>query len=57
MSERRSTRPMPNSVIAVPVVSTVMAAAEDERAHWQRDAEVELRGRDEKTTTWVRRED
>jgi adenylate cyclase len=35
---------------------TVLAAAEDERAHWQRDGEVELRGRDETTRTWVRRE-
>jgi adenylate cyclase len=41
---------------AVASEATVMAAAEDERAHWQRDAEVELRGRDEKTTTWVRRD-
>jgi len=35
---------------------TVLAAAEEERAHWQRDGEVELRGRGEKTTTWVRRQ-
>jgi len=41
---------------AVASEATVLAAAEDERAHWQRDAEVELRGRDEKTTTWVRRD-
>src|SRR3954452_20567994 len=41
---------------AIASESTVMAAAEEERAHWQRDGEVELRGRDEKTRTWVRRE-
>jgi adenylate cyclase len=35
--------------------STVQAAAEEERAHWQPDAEVWLRGRDEVTRTWVRR--
>ena len=34
---------------------TVQAAAPDERAQWVRDREVELRGRDEPTTTWVRR--
>jgi hypothetical protein len=32
----------------------VFAAPPDEREHWVRDAEVELRGRDEPTTTWVR---
>jgi class 3 adenylate cyclase len=42
---------------AVASEATVLAAADDERAHWQRDREVELRGRDEPTTTWVRRED
>jgi adenylate cyclase len=41
---------------AVASEATVLAAAEDERAHWQRDGEVELRGRDETTRTWVRRE-
>jgi class 3 adenylate cyclase len=41
---------------AVASEATVRAAAEDERAHWQRDGEVELRGRDETTRTWVRRE-
>jgi class 3 adenylate cyclase len=35
--------------------ATVLAAAPDERAHWVRDGEVELRGRDETTSTWVRR--
>lgn len=35
--------------------STVLAAAPEERAHWVRDGEVELRGRGEPTTTWVRR--
>jgi adenylate cyclase len=34
---------------------TVEAAATAERAHWQPDAEVRLRGRDEVTRTWVRR--
>ena len=40
---------------AVASEATVRAAATDERAHWQRDGEVELRGRDEATRTWVRR--
>jgi adenylate cyclase len=35
--------------------STVQAAPPAERACWVRDAEVELRGRDEPTRTWVRR--
>jgi adenylate cyclase len=34
--------------------ATVLAAAPEERVHWVRDAEVELRGRGETTTTWVR---
>ena len=34
--------------------STVRAAAPEERGHWVRDADVELRGRGE-ATTWVRR--
>jgi adenylate cyclase len=34
---------------------TVRAAPLGEREHWVRDTEVELRGRDEPTTTWVRR--
>jgi hypothetical protein len=33
----------------------VQAAAPEERAHWVRDRAVELRGRGEPTTTWVRR--
>jgi class 3 adenylate cyclase len=40
---------------AVASEATVLTAAEDERAHWERDGEVELRGRDEPTRTWVRR--
>jgi adenylate cyclase len=40
---------------AVASEATVLAAAEDERAHWERDREVALRGRDEPTRTWVRR--
>jgi class 3 adenylate cyclase len=36
--------------------ATVLAAPPDEREDWVRDAEVELRGRDELTTTWVRRD-
>jgi adenylate cyclase len=40
---------------AVASETTVQAAAPDERGYWMRDREVELRGRDEKTTTWVRR--
>jgi adenylate cyclase len=34
---------------------TVRAAGPDERAHWVRDDEVRLRGRDEPTVTWVLR--
>jgi adenylate cyclase len=33
--------------------AAVEAACEDERAHWARDAAIELRGRGEPTTTWV----
>jgi adenylate cyclase len=40
---------------AVTSEATVLAAAADERAHWVRDTEVELRGRGEPTATWVRR--
>ena len=40
---------------AVASAATVQAAAPGEREHWERDAEVELRGRGEKTETWVRR--
>jgi adenylate cyclase len=40
---------------AVASAATVQAAAPEEREHWERDAEVELRGRGEKTETWVRR--
>ncbi|TFV89860.1 adenylate/guanylate cyclase domain-containing protein [Blastococcus sp. CT_GayMR16] len=36
--------------------ATVLAADPEERAHWERDGEVELRGRDVATRTWVRRE-
>jgi adenylate cyclase len=42
---------------AVASEATVRAADEREREHWRRDAEVELRGRDEPTVTWVRRVD
>jgi adenylate cyclase len=35
--------------------ATVEAAADREQVHWQPDAEVWLRGRDEVTRTWVRR--
>jgi class 3 adenylate cyclase len=35
--------------------ATVQAAASAERNHWVPDVEVELRGRDEPTRTWVRR--
>ncbi|SOC46669.1 adenylate cyclase [Blastococcus aggregatus] len=35
--------------------AAVRGAAPDERAHWLRDVEVELRGRGEPTATWVRR--
>lgn len=37
--------------------ATVLAAAPGEREHWVRDAEVELRGRDEPTSTWERSDD
>jgi adenylate cyclase len=40
---------------AVTSEATVLAAAPAERAHWVRDREVELRGQDEPTSTWVRR--
>ncbi|MCW2703386.1 MAG: Adenylate cyclase, family protein 3 [Blastococcus sp.] len=40
---------------AVASEATVLAADPDERAHWVRDGEVELRGRDVSTPTWVRR--
>ena len=40
---------------AVTSEPTVLAAAPAERAHWVRDREVVLRGRDEPTSTWVRR--
>ena len=40
---------------AVASEATVLAAADDERKHWELDVEVELRGRDEPTRTWVRR--
>jgi class 3 adenylate cyclase len=39
---------------AVASEATVQAAAPEERRHWARDAEVELRGRGEPTRTWVR---
>jgi class 3 adenylate cyclase len=39
---------------AVASEATVLTAGPDERAHWVRDREVELRGRDEPTVTWVR---
>jgi adenylate cyclase len=35
--------------------ATVHAAAPEERAHWEQDGQVELRGRGEPTVTWVRR--
>ncbi|GAA3183732.1 adenylate/guanylate cyclase domain-containing protein [Blastococcus jejuensis] len=38
---------------AVASAPTVQAAAPEEREHWVRDGEVELRGRDEQTETWV----
>ena len=41
---------------AVGSEATVLAADPDERAHWVRDGEVELRGRDVSTPTWVRRD-
>jgi class 3 adenylate cyclase len=40
---------------AVASEATVQAAPPDERRHWARDADVELRGRGEPTRTWVRR--
>src|SRR5215212_2172736 len=40
---------------AVASEPTVLAAHPGEREHWVRDGEVELRGRDEPTGTWVRR--
>src|SRR3954449_4285797 len=42
---------------AVAADPAVRAAPAEERAHWVRDADVELRGRGEPTTTWVRRLD
>jgi adenylate cyclase len=39
---------------AVASEATVQAAEADERRHWVRDREVELRGRGELTVTWVR---
>jgi class 3 adenylate cyclase len=44
----------PGRVVASEV--TVHAAMGDERSHWEQDGEVELRGRDEPTRTWVLRE-
>jgi adenylate cyclase len=41
---------------AVASEPTVQAADPGEAEHWVRDGEVELRGRDEPTGTWVRRE-
>jgi class 3 adenylate cyclase len=41
---------------AVASEATVLAAGDGERDHWQRDGEVELRGRGEKTRTWTRRD-
>jgi adenylate cyclase len=41
---------------AVASEPTVLAADPEERAHWVRAADVELRGRDEPTGTWVRRD-
>ncbi|MGY1914397.1 adenylate/guanylate cyclase domain-containing protein [Blastococcus sp. SYSU DS0973] len=38
---------------AVASESAVPAAAPEERVHWVQDAEVELRGRGETTTTWA----
>jgi adenylate cyclase len=35
--------------------AVVRAAALEERQHWVPDADVQLRGRDEPTVTWVRR--
>jgi adenylate cyclase len=40
---------------AVASEATVLAAGDGEREHWQRDGEVELRGRGEPTRTWTRR--
>jgi adenylate cyclase len=42
---------------AIASEAAVLAAAGDEREQWVRDVEVELRGRGEKTVTWVRRDD
>jgi adenylate cyclase len=42
---------------AVAADPAVRAASPEERRHWVRDADVELRGRGEPTTTWVRRQD
>ena len=41
---------------AVTSEATVLAADPGEREHWVRDAEVQLRGRDEPTPTWVRKD-
>jgi adenylate cyclase len=41
---------------AVASEATVQAAAPAERGHWRPDGEVELRGRGEPTTTFVRRD-
>ena len=40
---------------AVASEATVLAADPGEREHWERDGEVELRGRGEPTRTWTRR--
>jgi class 3 adenylate cyclase len=42
---------------AVASEPTVLAAAPGEREHWERDGEVELRGRGEPTRLWVRQQD
>ena len=41
---------------AVASEPTVLSAALGEREHWERDGEVELRGRGEPTRVWVRRQ-
>jgi class 3 adenylate cyclase len=41
---------------AVASEATVRAAAPAEQKHWVRDGQVELRGRDESTVTWARRQ-
>jgi class 3 adenylate cyclase len=41
---------------AVASEATVLAADPGEREHWERDGEVELRGRGEPTRTWTRRD-